>query len=223
MFNYTKGIEQLTELYFYETEKPKNIHEPGDDPHSMLVHDGWSRAESFSPDREGFALHSFQTSHSDWTDDTAVKASFYPEIVSLLQKTTGAKRVLVFDHTIRTNANADRKLTDEKQISQRTPVMLVHCDYTAQPGPTRVKQLLPEEAEILLESRVAFINVWKPPNTVEESPLGMLDTTSTTPDIWQAKRGNAPLFSAAAAPLLLTSPTHMSYADLLLFNNDHNV
>ena len=39
--------------------------------------------------------------------------------------------------------------------------MLVHCDYTAESGPLRVKQLLPEEADEKLQRRVAFFNVWE--------------------------------------------------------------
>jgi hypothetical protein len=181
-FNYTKDVEQLTELYFYECDAAKNIHEPGDSPHEMAVTDGWHRADSFSIDREGFSLENFKTNYNKWQDDEAVKSSFYPEIVEMLKEKTGAKRVLVFDHTIRTNANAGKKLTDEKNTSQRTPVMLVHCDYTAESGPMRVRQLLQEEAEDLLSRRVAFLNVWKPINVVEERPLAMCDTTSTTPE-----------------------------------------
>lgn len=181
-FNYTKDVDQLTELYFYECDAAKNIHEPGDSPHEMAVTDGWHRAASFSIDNEGFSLEDFKTSYDKWQDDEAVRASFYPEVVEMLKEKTGAKRILVFDHTIRTNANAGKKLTDEKNTSQRTPVMLVHCDYTAESGPTRVRQLLQDEAEELLSRRVAFLNVWKPINVVEERPLAMCDTTSTTPE-----------------------------------------
>jgi hypothetical protein len=181
-FNYTKDIENLTELYFYECDAAKNIHEPGDDPYEIDVTDGWHRAKSFSIDKEGFSLHDFQTVYDKWEDDETVRAKFYPEVVEMLKQMTGAKRILVFDHTIRTNANAGKKLTDEKNASQCTPVMLVHCDYTVESGPTRVRQLLKEEAEDLLSRRVAFINVWKPINVVEERPLAMCDVTSTTPE-----------------------------------------
>jgi len=36
--------------------------------------------------------------------------------------------------------------------------MLVHCDYTPNSGPLRVRQLLPAEADELLKRRVAFYN-----------------------------------------------------------------
>jgi len=182
-FNYTKNVEQLTETYFYESEKSKGIHEPGDDPHEMLVGNGWHRADSFSVDKEGFALQNFHTSFDCWDDDAAVAKEFYPEIVDMLKKTQGAKRVLVFDHTIRSEKNASKKLTEESGTSQRAPVRLVHCDYTAESGPARVKQLLPDEATELLSRRVAFFNVWKPiRRNVEEHPLAMCDVTSSPPE-----------------------------------------
>ncbi len=176
--NYTKVVDRPTEIYFYETEKAKGIHEPGDDPVSIAVHDGWPHAKHFTIDKNGFSIHDFRPKHSNWEDDEAVRSSFYPEVVEFLKSTTGARRVLVFDHTIRSEKNAQKKLTDEKNTSQRAPVKLVHCDYTAESGPLRVTQLLGEEAEDLLSRRVSFINVWKPLNVVEENPLAMCDVTS---------------------------------------------
>jgi len=109
--------------------------------------------------------------------------NFYPEVVNFLKKTVGAKRVLVFDHTIRTTLNDAKKLTREVNTSQRAPVMLVHCDYTAESGPLRVRQLLGDEAENLLSRRVAFINIWKPiHHVVEERPLAMYDVTTSPPE-----------------------------------------
>lgn len=148
----------------------------------MSVHDGWHRADSFSADKEGFSLHDFKTSYDQWDDDAAATTYFYPEVVDFLKKTQGAKRVLVFDHTIRSKINAAKKLTQETNTSQRAPVTLVHCDYTAESGPLRVEQLMGDEAKDLLSRRVAFFNVWKPiRRTVEEHPLAMCDVTSSPP------------------------------------------
>ena len=184
-FNYTKDLgDKLTELYFFESEQAKHIHEPGDDAREMPVHDGWEKAESFSVDKEGFSIHDFATRFpgDKWEDDDLVAKEFYPEVVEFLKKTVGAKRVLVFDHTIRTMRNAQKKLTQETKTTQRAPVSLVHCDYTAESGPVRVRQLLQDEAEDLLSRRAAFLNVWKPLNKVEENPLAMCDITSSPQD-----------------------------------------
>ena len=59
--------------------------------------------------------------------------------------------------------------------------MNIHCDYTENSGPLRVRQLLPNEADELLKHRVAFYNFWKPlRQTVEERPLAMCDVTTST-------------------------------------------
>ena len=183
-FNYSKDRgEELTELYFYDDPKAAHIHEPGGSEHEMTVTNGWHRADTFSEDKEGFAVKDFKSQYAGaWDDDSAVREQFYPEVVEFLKKTIGAKRVLVFDHTIRTKANAQKKLTQETGTSQRAPVRLVHCDYTAESGPVRVKQLLPDEADDLLSRRVAFVNVWKPLRKVEENPLAMCDVTSSPKD-----------------------------------------
>lgn len=179
---YTKNLDpKLTELYFYESPDAQGIHEPGDDPQEVVIHNGWARAKEFSIDKQGFALSKLETEFEHWENESEVRETFYPEVVSFLKNEIGAKRVLVFDHTIRSKINEAKKLTQETNTSQRAPVMLVHCDYTAESGPKRVRQLLGDEAEDLLSRRVAFINVWKPiHNTVEERPLAMCDVESSS-------------------------------------------
>ncbi|KAI8936854.1 hypothetical protein NX059_006091 [Plenodomus lindquistii] len=176
--NYTKPVEGLTELYFYETEDAKQIHLPGDDAVEIQVHDAWPHKDDLTLDKNGFSIHTFGAKHDIWDNDEVVQTDFYPQVVDFLKKTVGAKRVLVFDHTIRSERNSMKPLTDEKNQSQRAPVMLVHCDYTAESGPVRVRQLLGDEADDLLSRRVAFVNVWKPLNVVEERPLAMCDVES---------------------------------------------
>ncbi len=179
-FNYTRDTGVLPEVYFYEPTPGTPIRSPGDDPREMPVHDAWSRAGEFSADREGFALREFPSPFTDWDDDTAVRERFYPEVIAFVRDAVGASRVVVFDHTIRTKSNAARQ-TAETSTTQRAPVMLVHCDYTPNSGPLRVRQLLPDEADALLSRRVAFYNVWKPlRRTVEEKPLAMCDATSSS-------------------------------------------
>ena len=114
-----------------------------------------------------------------WDDDSAIRERFYGEAAEFVRKEVGATRLVIFDHTIRAKKN-EQQQTDEHATSQRAPVMLVHCDYTPNSGPLRVRQLLPAEADELLKRRVAFYNFWKPlRGTVEEKPLAMCDVTSS--------------------------------------------
>jgi hypothetical protein len=179
VFNYTRDTGVAPEVYFYEPPPGTDARPPGDDPHEMAVHDGWGRANTFSLDREGFALREFHSPFRQWDDDAAITARLYSDVAEFVRQEVGAKRVIIFDHTIRAKRN-EKQQTSEHTTSQRAPVMLVHCDYTPNSGPLRVRQLLPDEADGLLQRRVAFYNFWKPLNRiVEERPLAMCDVTSS--------------------------------------------
>jgi hypothetical protein len=148
----------------------------------MEIVDGWSRADSFSLDREGFALKEFHTAFDRFDDDKAMRNEFYEPVAEFVRSSVGARRVIVFDHTIRSKVNVQQQ-TAEHSTTQRAPVMVVHCDYTPASGPMRVRQLVPDEADELLKRRVAFYNLWKPlKRRVEEKPLAMCDVTSAAED-----------------------------------------
>ncbi len=179
-FRYTRDTGVAPEVYFYEPPPGTKWRESGDDPHEMTVHDGWSRAKSFALDREGFAMHDFHSPFAEWDDDAAIRAKFYGPVERFVQNEVGARRVIIFDHTIRAQANL-AQTRSETSTSRRAPVMNVHCDYTPKSGPLRVRQLLLNEADELLKRRVAFYNFWKPlRRTAEERPLAMCDVTSST-------------------------------------------
>jgi hypothetical protein len=182
VFNYTRDTGVAPEVYFYEPPPGTQYRRPGDDPREMTVHDGWARAASFSLDREGFALRDFSMPFEDWDDDRAIEGQIYGAVREFVREQVGATRVIVFDHTIRAKVN-EKQQTSEHSTSRRAPVMVVHCDYTPHSGPLRVRQLLPDEADRLLERRVAFYNFWKPfRRTVEERPLAMCDASSSSND-----------------------------------------
>jgi hypothetical protein len=182
VFKYTRDTGIEPEVYFYERPAGVSVRPPGDDPRAMAVHDGWDRAGAFALDREGFALRAFRSPFALWGDDRAIAADFYEPVAEFVRREVGARRVVVFDHTIRAKVN-EAQATSEHSTSRRAPVLVVHCDYTPLSGPLRVRQLLPGEADALLERRVAFYNFWKPlRRTVEERPLAMCDATSAAAD-----------------------------------------
>ena len=174
--NYTVDNGIPPDYYFYEPDPAVKLNPPGTDVREMPIEDGWPLADRFHADREGFELHEFDARFDAFDDDQALKAVFYPQIIDFVKRHTGAKRVVVFDHTIRKRMPADLKV---QTVVQRPAVMLVHSDYTVKSGPQRVRDLLPEEADALLARRVAFYNVWKPLyRQVEELPLAMCDATT---------------------------------------------
>ncbi len=164
------------DYYFYEPDPSVKLNPPGTDLQEVEIHDGWAQADSFDADREGFMLRSFPAGFAAFDDEAAVKDRFYPEVVEFVKRNTGAKRVVVFDHTIRKRLPADLK---QQTTINRPAVLLVHSDYTVTSGPQRVRDVLPDEADALLQRRVAFYNVWKSlRDPVEELPLALCDATS---------------------------------------------
>jgi hypothetical protein len=142
--------------------------------HKMPIYDGRSVADQLSLEREGFILVRHETKVKDFYDGTEVRSIYYPEIEKLVKETSGAKRVLVFDHTLR---SADSATREAKQISG--PVRNAHNDYTEWSGPQRVRDLLPDEAEELLKGRFAVVQVWRPIcSPVQREPLAIADARS---------------------------------------------
>jgi hypothetical protein len=181
-FNYTRDTGVAPEVYFYDPPPGTQWRPSGDDPHKVTVHDGWGRAGTFALDREGFALRQFHSPFEAWDDDEAIRTTLYGEVEELVKAVAGARRVIIFDHTVRAQSHL-AQARSEHSTSRRAPVMNVHCDYTQDSGPLRVRQLLPREADELLTGRVAFYNFWKPlRRAVEELPLAMCDVTSSTQD-----------------------------------------
>jgi hypothetical protein len=179
--NYSVDNGRPIDQYFYEPGPDVELNPPGTDAREVAIEDGWPEADSCSLDREGFEIHDFEAGFADYEDDAAVESAFYPQGIEFVKRHTGARRVEVFDHTIRRGAPVDRPGT---QITpQRSTVPLVHCDYTPKSGPQRVRDILSGEAEALLKRRVAFFNVWHPLyDPVEELPLAMCDTQSAADD-----------------------------------------
>lgn len=152
---------------------------------SMLIRNGRSLAGEFALDRNGFVFVEHPTAVTDFFDVEQLKRVYYAEIELLVKRWSGAARVVVFDHTLRTGDLAER---EARKI--REPVLSVHNDYTEWSGPQRVKELLPDEAEALLAHRVAIIQVWRPINNpVLANPLALADSRSlATGDLIAAER-----------------------------------
>ncbi len=178
--NYSVDNGIAPDYYFYEPDASVKLNPPGTDAREVDIHDGWAAAGQFSADREGFEIHPFDARFDQFDDDASIKSLFYRQIVEFVKQHTGARRVEVFDHTIRKRLPADLKV---QTTVQRPAVLLVHSDYTVASGPQRVRDLLPAEAEALLQRRVAFYNVWKPLyRRVDELPLAMCDATTHAED-----------------------------------------
>ena len=146
------------------------------DPHTVVIRNG--RKFQTSLDGEGFELAWHETAVKDFFDEAQIRDVYYPEMIDLIQYRSGAKRVVVFDHTLRTADDADRAARKIREVVPR-----VHNDYTDWSGPQRVRDLLPNEADTLLSGHFAIIQAWRPIRyPVETFPLAMCDAQTLSPD-----------------------------------------
>ena len=143
--------------------------------HAMAIHDGRAARDPFSLDAQGFALSRHDTAVADFYDAEEVRRVYYPEVERLVKNVTGAEKVVVFDHNVR---SSDESMRREKRV--REPVRVVHNDYTVKSGPQRVRDLLPaDEAQARLKHRFAMINVWRSiRGPVRRMPLALCDARS---------------------------------------------
>jgi len=148
------------------------------DPQQVVIRNGRLDADRFTLNRAGFHFVRHDTKVIDFFDEAEIRRVYYPELEALIRAETGATRVIVFDHTLRTADNDER---EARKI--REPVRRVHNDYTEWSGPQRVRDLVPDEADKLLGRRFAIVQVWRPiRHPVETFPLAICDSRSMSPD-----------------------------------------
>ena len=144
----------------------------------MRIVDGRARAQELSLDMTGFVLVDHHTLVKDFFNPDELKAVYYPEVERLVREVSGAARVVVFDHTLRTGDVGEQ---EAKKI--REPVLLAHNDYTEWSGPQRVREILPDEAERLLQHRFAVIQVWRAiDKPIASNPLALVDARTVSMD-----------------------------------------
>ena len=163
-----------------ETFGPNNIRRRmsgAEERHRMEIANGREAGE-LALDANGFVLVEHRTAVRDFFDAEELKRVYYPEVVALIQRVAGASRVVVFDHTLRSGSEGER---EAKLI--REPVLSAHNDYTEWSGPQRVRDLMGEEAERLLQRRFAIIQVWRAiADPIRSNPLAMADARSVAPE-----------------------------------------
>jgi hypothetical protein len=167
--NYLDATDERPRAFQYDPPPGLPLRTGTYTPRTVVVRNGRAHP-GLSLDREGFALVREPTTFTDFRDDAAVKALYYPEVEAAVKRATGAARVVVFDHNVR---------HAEKKHGAKEPVKRAHNDYTVKSGPQRVRDLLGDEAEALLRGRFAVVNFWRPiSGPVEESPLALADAQS---------------------------------------------
>jgi hypothetical protein len=140
------------------------------DEHPVIVHDVRPIADQLSFDRNGFVLVDEPTDVTGFTDEAEL-ARYCRQVEALVQRLTGAARVVSFGPMIRTNATGAH--------GHNQPAHGAHVDYGARTVADFTRDLLPEdEAERRLAGRHMLINVWRPITVVESAPLAVCDAST---------------------------------------------
>lgn len=165
------------EVLVNESFGPKNIHGRRSgtvELKPMTLLNGRVLGERLSLDEQGFVFVEHKTQVKDFFDENQLKTIYYPEIEDLIRSQSGASRVVIFDHALRSGDESER---EQKLV--RNPVLQAHNDYTEWSGPNRLREILPDEADELLKRRFAIIQVWRAINRpIQSNPLALADARS---------------------------------------------
>ena len=160
-----------------ETFGPNNIRRRSSGTiewHRVAIRNARPLARELTLEYNGFTLVRQETAVHDFFEPGAIETVYYPEVAELIARLSGAARVHVFDHTLRSGDENER---EAKLI--REPVLWAHNDYTEWSAPQRLRDLFPEEAETLLARRYAIIQVWRAINRpIQSNPLAIADAAS---------------------------------------------
>lgn len=171
-------VEPVGKPHSYMYEPPPGVprFSASYETHSVPIRNLRPVAPSLSLDEEGFRLVTHESRVRNFYNEVEVRETHYPEVEKIVSSATGARRVVVFDHTTR------RRLQESDStpaVERREPVPRVHNDYTKKSGPQRVRDLMAEEAESLLRRQFSIINVWRPiRGPLEDWPLALCDARS---------------------------------------------
>jgi hypothetical protein len=134
-------------------------------------------SSSFTVDEHGFTLAKLSSAMTDWSDQAAVKAVYFPEVTETLKRITGAKHVFQYEHHIR-RRTLDEALqqnsTDHVDING--PVRRLHIDETL--ASARREFAFWNKDESLADRPFGIYNIWKPLKTIRKDPLCVCDARS---------------------------------------------
>ncbi|KAF2095185.1 hypothetical protein NA57DRAFT_59925 [Rhizodiscina lignyota] len=150
----------------------------------VQIHDLRGRENQFNLADNAFQHRRHVSSEKDFSDDDAIKNTYYKEIEQLLKEVTGASRVHVFSHMVRRSdkeslrASAS-KLEDSSTITAPPPATYVHVDQSEQGAYTVLNDNpVPKAPATLQNCRFAIINVWRPIKPIYKDPLAVCDARS---------------------------------------------
>lgn len=181
VLNYMVPMAERAIYYTYEPSPGILRDNVTYNPLTLPIRNARSIVRDLSVDHQGFALVEQQSSVRNFYDEDEIRRIYYPEAEQFLKDLTGATKVLVFDHNVRSAPRAA-----QGKDNAHEPVKRVHNDFTAKSGYTRARLSLAahgiDDADTLLRQRFAVVNIWRSiAGPVQESPLAVCDAQTIAP------------------------------------------
>ncbi len=173
-----KYVVRGEEAIFYAGERDKSYWPV--DEHEVTVHDVRPFIGELALEKNGFVVVDEPSGIADYTDAEQLER-YCRDTEALVQRLTGADRVISFGPVIRTNATGTH--------GHNQPAFGAHVDYGAVTVADYTRDLLPaEEAGRRLEGRHMLLNVWRPITMVESAPFAVADaSTVRREDLFQSE------------------------------------
>jgi hypothetical protein len=158
-------------------------------PRRVTVHNARALPAAPTLATHGFTCVASPTLVRDFEDEEDVRGTYYGETAELVRRASGASRVVVFDHTMRETGQTSLNARPDGG-GKAAPVPRVHCDYTEDGAPRRLRQLceqgVVDELSLSLSAaargggRFMFINAWRSVSRwpVQRQPLALVDARS---------------------------------------------
>jgi hypothetical protein len=142
------------------------------DERQVTIHDVRPIRGQLSFERNGFVLLDEPTDVTDFGEATEL-ARYCRQTEALVQRLTGADKVISFGPMIRTSATGAH--------GHNQPAHGAHVDYGARTVADFARDKLPpDEAERRLARQHMLINVWRPIARVESAPFAVCDASTVT-------------------------------------------
>lgn len=157
----------LPQSFYIDADGIKgNLRSPALVPTSITLRDG--RTPEYQPDfdKDGLVFLPHTSAITRFDERGSWKPDYEAELEAIVRSKTGAKDVLVFDHTLRI----------DDATAQRQPARNVHGDYSPSGARQRLDDLLGKtEARAWAAGHYAFLNIWRPVGApVNQTPLAFV-------------------------------------------------
>lgn len=150
---------------FYAGDRDRSYW-PGEE-HQVIIHDMRPERADFALERNGFVALD-EPSRVAGLGEEAARSAYAAECETLVQRLTGAAKVISFGLIQRTNATGTH--------GHNQPAFGAHVDYGARTVADFTRQILPpDEAAARLAGRHMLLNVWRPLVMVESAPFALCD------------------------------------------------